>query len=84
MGSHPDAELHPEATGPAKVIVDAHRKEQPLKLYSGWLYVLKPYCEASTTSRIDKVLHSCPFVQRAWAVLEGKHCFPHLVVEHSC
>ncbi|CAK1359366.1 Glutathione S-transferase omega-1 [Cercospora beticola] len=36
MGSHPDANLHPVATGPAKAIVDAHQAEQPLKLYSGW------------------------------------------------
>lgn len=37
--SHPDADLHPVATGPAKAIVDAHQAEQPLKLYAGWLYV---------------------------------------------
>lgn len=37
MGAHPDADLHPVATGPAKAIVDAHQDEQPLKLYSGWL-----------------------------------------------
>ncbi|KAF2211129.1 hypothetical protein CERZMDRAFT_44114 [Cercospora zeae-maydis SCOH1-5] len=36
MSSHPDANLHPVATGPAKAIVDAHQAEQPLKLYSGW------------------------------------------------
>jgi len=52
MGGHPDAELHPVATGAAKAIVDAHRAEQPLKLYSGWF---------------------CPFVQRAWTVLEEKN-----------
>ncbi|KAI5361317.1 Putative glutathione S-transferase, Thioredoxin-like superfamily, glutathione Transferase family [Septoria linicola] len=51
MSSHPDADLHPVATGPAKSIVDAHQDEQPLKLYSGWF---------------------CPFVQRAWTVLEEK------------
>ncbi|CAK4023125.1 glutathione transferase omega-1 [Lecanosticta acicola] len=51
MGSHPDADLHPVATGPAKAIVDAHQADQPLKLYSGWF---------------------CPFVQRAWTVLEEK------------
>ncbi|KAF7196199.1 Glutathione S-transferase omega-1 [Pseudocercospora fuligena] len=51
MSSHPDADLHPVATGPAKSIVDAHQKEEPLKLYSGWF---------------------CPFVQRAWSVLEEK------------
>jgi len=68
--SHPDADLHPEATGLAKKTVDvsqrrttsecgpalmvytqAHRDEQPLKLYSGWF---------------------CPVVQRAWLVLEEK------------
>ncbi|EME40095.1 hypothetical protein DOTSEDRAFT_179032 [Dothistroma septosporum NZE10] len=36
MSAHPDADLHPVATGPAKAIVDAHQTEQPLKLYSGW------------------------------------------------
>ncbi|KAK4497460.1 hypothetical protein PRZ48_011911 [Zasmidium cellare] len=51
MGSHPDSNLHPVATGPAKAIVDAHQQDQPLKLYSGWF---------------------CPFVQRAWTVLEEK------------
>ncbi|CAL5872345.1 uncharacterized protein PFLUO_LOCUS6607 [Penicillium psychrofluorescens] len=34
--SHPDSNLHPEATGPAKALVDRHRAEQPLKLYAGW------------------------------------------------
>lgn len=48
---HPDAQLHPVATGAAKQVVDAHQKEEPLKLYAGWF---------------------CPFVQRAWAVLEEK------------
>lgn len=48
---HPDADLHPEATGPAAHIVQAHAAENPLKLYSGWF---------------------CPFVQRAWIVLEEK------------
>ncbi|KAF2827638.1 glutathione transferase omega-1 [Ophiobolus disseminans] len=33
---HPDADLHPEATGPAAHIVKAHQAEHPLKLYSGW------------------------------------------------
>lgn len=37
MGSHPDSKLHPVATGPAIKIVEAHQKEEPLKLYSGWL-----------------------------------------------
>jgi len=36
---HPDAQLHPTATGLAKQTVDAHQKEEPLKLYAGWLYV---------------------------------------------
>ncbi|KAF2169612.1 hypothetical protein M409DRAFT_36094 [Zasmidium cellare ATCC 36951] len=36
MGSHPDSNLHPVATGPAKALVDAHQAPQPLKLYSGW------------------------------------------------
>ncbi|KAF2800775.1 glutathione S-transferase [Melanomma pulvis-pyrius CBS 109.77] len=33
---HPDADLHPEATGPAAALVKAHAAENPLKLYSGW------------------------------------------------
>ncbi|KAF2033367.1 glutathione transferase omega-1 [Setomelanomma holmii] len=33
---HPDADLHPEATGAAAAIVKAHVAENPLKLYSGW------------------------------------------------
>lgn len=49
--SHPDAELHPEATGLAKQTVSSHTESQDLKLYSGWF---------------------CPFVQRAWLVLEEK------------
>lgn len=49
--SHPDAELHPEATGLAKETVSQHTESQDLKLYSGWF---------------------CPFVQRAWLVLEEK------------
>ena len=48
---HPDADLHPEATGLAAQTVKAHSAENPLKLYSGWF---------------------CPFVQRAWIVLEEK------------
>jgi len=48
---HPDADLHPSATGLAKQTVDVHSDEQPLKLYAGWF---------------------CPFVQRAWLVLEEK------------
>ncbi|KAF7715154.1 Uncharacterized protein PECH_007465 [Penicillium ucsense] len=36
MPAHPDSELHPEATGRAKALVDSHRGEQTLKLYAGW------------------------------------------------
>ncbi|KAJ5216925.1 hypothetical protein N7468_009933 [Penicillium chermesinum] len=36
MPAHPDADLHPEATGAAKSLVDQHQAEQPLKLYAGW------------------------------------------------
>jgi len=44
--SHPDADLHPHATGPAAKIVAAHTKDEPLKLYSGWFcpYVLTECC----------------------------------------
>ncbi|PYH90833.1 glutathione S-transferase [Aspergillus ellipticus CBS 707.79] len=31
-----DASIHPEATGPAKALVEKHQAEQPLKLYAGW------------------------------------------------
>jgi glutathione S-transferase len=34
--AHPDADLHPTATGPAAKTVEAHSAETPLKLYSGW------------------------------------------------
>ncbi|KAJ4300776.1 hypothetical protein N0V90_002864 [Kalmusia sp. IMI 367209] len=33
---HPDADLHPEATGPASRTVKAHEADYRLKLYSGW------------------------------------------------
>ncbi|KAF9893568.1 hypothetical protein FE257_010880 [Aspergillus nanangensis] len=36
--SHPDAAVHPEASGLAKVLVDNHQAHQPLKLYSGWFF----------------------------------------------
>ncbi|RAH78480.1 glutathione S-transferase [Aspergillus japonicus CBS 114.51] len=32
----PDADIHPEATGPAKALVASHQAEQPLKFYAGW------------------------------------------------
>ncbi|KAI1385903.1 putative glutathione-S-transferase theta, GST [Hypoxylon trugodes] len=34
--SHPDANLHPVATGLAKKTVDEHSSEQQLKLFAGW------------------------------------------------
>ncbi|PQE12879.1 Glutathione-S-transferase theta GST protein [Rutstroemia sp. NJR-2017a BBW] len=34
--SHPDADLHPHATGLAAKMVEEHSKEEPVKLYSGW------------------------------------------------
>lgn len=57
--AHPDADLHPVATGMAKQTVDAHQAPQPLKLYSGWF---------------------CPFVQRAWMVLQEKN-IPYQYIE---
>lgn len=44
MSAHPDSNLYPEASGPAKALVDKHRAEQPLKLYAGWFcpYVYDP------------------------------------------
>ncbi len=90
MGSHPDADLHASATGPAAKIVEvrssshnniivnetltarqskAHQKEEPLKLYSGWLYVKN---NIISVSRLSSPTTSCPFVQRAWTVLEEK------------
>lgn len=36
MSAHPDSNLHPEATGAAKALVEKHSAKQPLKLYAGW------------------------------------------------
>lgn len=33
---HPDAALHPEATGAAADVVSQHQDEQDIKFYSGW------------------------------------------------
>ncbi|KAK9655955.1 hypothetical protein HCH54_000643 [Aspergillus fumigatus] len=38
MPSVPDAEIYPEASGPAKALVDRHQAEQPLKLHAGWFF----------------------------------------------
>lgn len=35
MPAHPDSNFYPEASGPAKVLVDQHHAEQPLRLYAG-------------------------------------------------
>ncbi|KAL3415033.1 hypothetical protein EMGR_001472 [Emarellia grisea] len=42
MPSVPDAEIYPEASGPAKALVDRHQAEQPLKLHAGWFCSLVP------------------------------------------
>ncbi|KAF7587969.1 hypothetical protein BBP40_006477 [Aspergillus hancockii] len=68
MPSHPDAAIHPEATGPAKALVERHRTEQPLKLYAGW------FCP--TTSLTD----NNSFVQRVWLALEEKQ-IPYQYIE---
>ncbi|KAF2087177.1 glutathione transferase omega-1 [Saccharata proteae CBS 121410] len=34
--AHPDSHIYPEASGPAKPLVEARSAEQPLKLYAGW------------------------------------------------
>ncbi|KAI9685863.1 MAG: hypothetical protein M1822_004141 [Bathelium mastoideum] len=36
QNGHPDADLHPSASGLAAKTVDAHSSEQQLKLYAGW------------------------------------------------
>ncbi|CAG8931741.1 unnamed protein product [Penicillium salamii] len=36
MAPRPDSYYSPEATGRAKVLVDLHQSEQPLKLYARW------------------------------------------------
>jgi len=36
MPAHPDSDIYPEASGPAKTLVNRHSDEQPLKLYAGW------------------------------------------------
>jgi len=50
-GDHPDAQLFPHATGAADAMVKAHQKEEPLKLYSGWVSLL------SSSSEIDLSKH---------------------------
>lgn len=35
-----DTDLHREATGPAKIVVNKHSEPQPQKLYAGWFYPL--------------------------------------------
>jgi glutathione S-transferase len=35
---HPDSKLFPHATGAAEKMVQEHQKEEPLKLYSGWVF----------------------------------------------
>ncbi|KAK5462686.1 hypothetical protein LTS15_002398 [Exophiala xenobiotica] len=43
MGSsHPDADIYPEATGPAARIVAEHQEDQPITLYSGCFLKLNP------------------------------------------
>ncbi|CAG8044319.1 unnamed protein product [Penicillium salamii] len=37
MAPRPDSYYSPEATGRAKVLVDLHQSEQPLKLYARWV-----------------------------------------------
>lgn len=46
MPAHPDSDIYPKASGPAKVLVDKHSAEQPLKLYAGWFcpYVYPNSC----------------------------------------
>ncbi|KIV92711.1 hypothetical protein PV10_03983 [Exophiala mesophila] len=36
MGTHPDSDIYPEATGAASKIVAQHQKDEPITLYSGW------------------------------------------------
>ncbi|KAH8704200.1 glutathione S-transferase [Talaromyces proteolyticus] len=56
MPAHPDADLYPTATGPAKDLVDQHQTEQSVKLYAGW------FCPFGMLSQI----------QRVWLALEEK------------
>ncbi|CRL27877.1 Glutathione S-transferase, N-terminal [Penicillium camemberti] len=55
MPAHPDSNLYPEASGPAKVLVDQHRAEQPLKLYAGWFC---PYSNVSGSPSKRKISHT--------------------------
>ena len=48
--AHPDAQLHPEATGLASKTVEAHQAEEPLKLYSGWFC---PFVQRAWTGACD-------------------------------
>jgi hypothetical protein len=54
MSSHPDANLHPIATGPARALVDQHAAEQPLRLYAGWFC---PYVSHAAGRRYPWSLH---------------------------
>ena len=42
---HPDAGVFPSATGPAGKMVKEHQADEPLKLYSGWVF----FCVQSPT-----------------------------------
>lgn len=62
MSAHPDSNLYPEASGPAKALVDRRRPEQPLKLYAGWLcpYVQPPLYLYKTIANKVQSFGVCP------------------------
>lgn len=64
--SHPDAQIHPVATGRAAETVAQHQHALPLTFYAGWVRSIISHRNLSYRSQF------CPFVQRAWIVLEEK------------
>lgn len=74
---HPDADLHPEATGPAALTVKVH--DFPVSIQSN---PFLPYFQAHSTPSPLKLYSGwfCPFVQRIWLALEEKS-LPYTYIE---
>ena len=70
MGS-PDEKIHPVATGRAAKTVEQHQEPQDLVFYSGWVSGRPSPSHCRSDSR-DEYRQFCPYVQRAWIVLEER------------